>query len=198
MENSQRAGSREFVNTLKELIRIHDPTILVLVETRLSGIQADKVCKNIGFDGMTRVEAVQFQGGIWVLWRKSVVDLNLIDTHHQAVTMKLCRSGEDAWLFSAIYESLTPATREELWNRLLNLSSSNCKPWLLMGDFNKTLSLEERTGDFEHVPSIFSNWVDNIELLDLGFSGARFIWTGGRDPQTRTCARLNRGLCTFD
>ncbi|KAL8171428.1 hypothetical protein V2J09_023232 [Rumex salicifolius] len=61
--NVQGAGNRKFKITLKELIRIHKPVILVLVETRLSGRQADKVCATIGFDGIVRVEAVGFCGG---------------------------------------------------------------------------------------------------------------------------------------
>ncbi|KAL8150347.1 hypothetical protein V2J09_020155 [Rumex salicifolius] len=73
--NVQGAGSREFMITLKELIRIHNPAILVMVETRLSGRQADKVRDTIGFDGVARAEAIGFQGGIWVLWRKAMVNL---------------------------------------------------------------------------------------------------------------------------
>ncbi|KAL8129129.1 hypothetical protein V2J09_018284 [Rumex salicifolius] len=60
--NDQGAGSKEFI--------IQDPIVLVLVETRLSSPQADKVCETIGFDGMTRVGAVGFWGGIWILWHK--------------------------------------------------------------------------------------------------------------------------------
>ncbi|KAL8152132.1 hypothetical protein V2J09_021940 [Rumex salicifolius] len=111
--NAQGARSKDFMQTLREIIRIHDPTILVLVETRMSGPQADKVCGDIGFDGMTKAEAVGFRGGIWVLWRKQRVDLKEIDVHQQVVTNKVTRKEEEQWFFSAIYASPQPASREE-------------------------------------------------------------------------------------
>ncbi|KAL8159829.1 hypothetical protein V2J09_001366 [Rumex salicifolius] len=171
--NVQRAGSREFMITLKELIRIHNPAILVLVETRLSGRQMDKIYDTLGFDGVARAEAVGFRGGIWVLWRKAMVNLKQIATHHQSVTVEVERNGEDNWLFSAIYASPSPQNMEELWTHLLGMKGDNLKPWLLMRDFNETSSLEERTGES-----------DNLRR--------------GRDAQTRTAARLDRGLCNFD
>ena len=53
----QGAGSASFLNTLKEQIRKYDPTIMALVETKISGCQAAGVCAKIGFDGHYRVEA---------------------------------------------------------------------------------------------------------------------------------------------
>ncbi|KAL8161268.1 hypothetical protein V2J09_012757 [Rumex salicifolius] len=195
------AGSREFLHTLKEIIRVNDPAILVLVETRLSGVQADKFCDSIGFDGKTRAEAIGFRGGIWVFWRKSIVELKQIDIHQQVVSLEVERSNEDRWLFSAIYASPNPANREELWNRLLNLKSFVDCPWLLMGDFNETASLDERTGNSDGMRKRcdnFQSWIDGMKLIELGFSGPKFTWSRGRDPHTRTSARLDRGLCNIE
>jgi len=60
----QGAGKISFLNTLKELIRKYDPLIVALVETRISGRQADVVCNKIGFEGQFRVEAQGFSGGL--------------------------------------------------------------------------------------------------------------------------------------
>ncbi|KAL8151163.1 hypothetical protein V2J09_020971 [Rumex salicifolius] len=126
--NVQGAGSREIMIKLKEHVRIHDPTILILLEKRMSGLQADKVCDTIGFEGRIRAEAAGFRGRIWVLWRKALVTVSEVDVHHQAVTFDVVRNGEDAWLMSAIYASPNPRNWEELWNCLLGINSSNSKP----------------------------------------------------------------------
>ncbi|KAL8153484.1 LOW QUALITY PROTEIN: hypothetical protein V2J09_011244 [Rumex salicifolius] len=181
--------------TLKELIRTHNPAILVLVETRLSGPQADKVCKNIGYDGMVRVEAVGFKGGIW---KTAIIQLQQIDVHHQVVTMEVCRSGDMKWIFSAIYADPIPTNREELWERLLSFNDSNSRPWLLMGDFNETMSLDERTRDSDGMRrrcEKFHGWVDDMELLDLVFSV--YLDKRKRDYHKNLC-RLDRSLCNIE
>ena len=65
--NVQGACSREVVHVLREHIHIHRPNIVALVETRISGTQAQAVCDKIGFRNNYRAEARGFQGGIWVL-----------------------------------------------------------------------------------------------------------------------------------
>ncbi|KAL8129303.1 hypothetical protein V2J09_018458 [Rumex salicifolius] len=199
--NAQGAGRKEFFITLKEIVRIHDPTILVLVETRISGSQADKVCQGIGFDGILRAEAIGFSGGISVLWRKAVIQIEEVHVHRQAVTVEVKRSGEDGWIFSAIYSSPTPHAREVLWNHLLNLKTDNSKPWLLMGDFNETSNLEERSSESDGMRrrcERFSAWIDEMDMIDLGYTGSKFTWTRGKDLSTQSAARLDRGLCNFE
>jgi len=51
----------------REHINMHRPSIIALVETRISGTRAQATCDKIGFSTSVRVEAQGFQGGIWVL-----------------------------------------------------------------------------------------------------------------------------------
>ncbi|KAJ8421609.1 hypothetical protein Cgig2_021851 [Carnegiea gigantea] len=70
ISNVQGAGSREFLHTLKELIRKYSPTLLALVKTKFSFSVAGAVCNKLKFEGQFRMEATGFSGVIWVLWRK--------------------------------------------------------------------------------------------------------------------------------
>ncbi|KAL8158669.1 hypothetical protein V2J09_000206 [Rumex salicifolius] len=185
--NTQGAGNRVFLNNLKDMIRSHDPDILILLDTKISGTQATKVCECIGFDSVVRVEVVSFSGGIWVLWRWDWVSLEDVDTHGQVVTLMVGRLGY-------------AASREELWKRLLKFGAENDLPWVLLGDFNETSSLEERTSVLDRLHRWcfrFNRWIDEMELLDMRFSGSKFTWNGGTDPATRTSARLDQGLCNL-
>ena len=64
--NCRGAGNEDFLGVIRDLISVHDPVILVLVETRISGDRADEVSRRIGFSSSTRMETQGFSGGIWV------------------------------------------------------------------------------------------------------------------------------------
>ena len=116
--NTQGAGSCDFLNTLKEHIRMQRPQIVVLLETHISGPRADSVCNKIGFGGQLRVDVRGFQGGIWVLWLEHQVQLQTVETHEQFITVEVIASESRSWLFTAIYVSPYHSTREELWKGL--------------------------------------------------------------------------------
>lgn len=51
------AGNQQFLRNLRDLINIHDPDILAILEPRVSGRVADEVCKKINWENWYRVEA---------------------------------------------------------------------------------------------------------------------------------------------
>ena len=112
------AGSCEFLNNVFKYIRIHKPSIIVLLEPHISGGKADEVCHKFGFQGHFRVEAQGFAGSIWLLWDVADVQLNLIKSHTQFVTMEVNRRGLQLWLFTAIYASPFQHLREQLWQEI--------------------------------------------------------------------------------
>lgn len=61
--NTQGAGNEKFLRNIKELIHSYDPILVVLMETRISGITADNIIRKMGLLGNARVEARGFAGG---------------------------------------------------------------------------------------------------------------------------------------
>ncbi|CAI9764307.1 unnamed protein product [Fraxinus pennsylvanica] len=57
------AGSSAASGFIKDLIRSYNVSCIILLETRISGLAADRVIKNIGFCNSFRVEADGFAGG---------------------------------------------------------------------------------------------------------------------------------------
>ncbi|XP_056695810.1 uncharacterized protein [Spinacia oleracea] len=156
--------------SLRELIRINKPTLLALVQTHISGDQAQIICDRIGFSGQLRVDAQGFSGGIWLFYRVEEVTVTLFDSHTQHLTVEIRRVGDEPWLFSAIYASPESSLRRELWSELENIRNRYSGPWLLACDFNETKSMEERNGP-DHT------------------------WFRGNSSETFKSARLDRGLC---
>lgn len=70
--NCQGAANPRFHRVIKEYLRDFDPKMVILVETKVSGIQAGSVNKRIRLTNSHRVEAKGFSGGIWMLWKSYV------------------------------------------------------------------------------------------------------------------------------
>ncbi|KAL8152729.1 LOW QUALITY PROTEIN: hypothetical protein V2J09_010489 [Rumex salicifolius] len=166
----QGAGNKQFLHSLKDIIRMNDPTILVLLETRISRSLVEKVCSQIGFDSLIRSEASEFSGGIWVLWHNDRVVVTEVEVQNQMVTLEIRRAGKHVWLFSAIYANPKPAMKEILWKKLL-----------LWRTISHGCSLEILTK-----PQLLKK---GLELRTIFDAGAQIIGL------TRTYGRLDRGLC---
>ena len=198
--NVQGVGNK--VPLIRELVRINKPSVLVLVETHISGDQAQKICDKIGFMGQQRVEAQGFSGGIWMLWDTNTVTITSYGSHSQHITVEVRKVGEDPWLFSAVYASPDSTLRKELWKELEKIKDDYSGPWLLAGDFNETMSMTERNGvestEMMRRCREFSNWVNNNELINSGCSGPNHTWFRGNSSDTFKSARLDRGLANED
>lgn len=68
------------MRSLKNFISTHKPNILGLLEPKVSGEQADMICRKIGYDEWVRVEVVGFSGGIWIFWRENI-EVNIRASH---------------------------------------------------------------------------------------------------------------------
>ncbi|KAJ8767163.1 hypothetical protein K2173_013560 [Erythroxylum novogranatense] len=85
---TQGAAAPIFRRTLREYIREHRPDIVIILEPRISGVEADR-----------RIEAQGFSGGIWVWWKHNVLTLSSFSSFGQAMLFKVAlESGKEVWL----------------------------------------------------------------------------------------------------
>lgn len=75
--NCRGAGNRDFLCEMKELLKEHRPSIMVLLEPRISGDIEDEVCRKLGKKRWLRLEAAGFSGGIWVMWEDEEIGVRL-------------------------------------------------------------------------------------------------------------------------
>ncbi|KAJ8447005.1 hypothetical protein Cgig2_033574 [Carnegiea gigantea] len=111
--------------------RIHEPSVLGLVEIHTSGRRAQATCAKIGFDGCHSVEA------------QTELEIEIVDSHNQYMTIEIKRRSRDSWLLTVVYASPHLQTQEHLWAELQQFAMQCGKLWLLAGDFNETIKLEE-------------------------------------------------------
>ncbi|KAK8714074.1 hypothetical protein V6N13_149275 [Hibiscus sabdariffa] len=99
-------------------IQDHRPTLLGLVEPRISGARANLVIAALGFPHSYRVEASGFSGGIWLCWSDSV-HVEVLLHHFQFLHCKVtCNLTGSVYMLSLVYASPSASRRKVLWPHL--------------------------------------------------------------------------------
>ncbi|WCJ20597.1 LINE-1 retrotransposable element ORF2 protein [Euphorbia peplus] len=177
--NVRGAANRVTRLHLKDLLRFHKPSVFVLLETKVSGPNAQKIADSFKGWNCVRSEAQGRSGGIWVFWRSSEVQIRVIQVHHQFVHCWITQNGKFLCLSSFIYASPCLSDRNTLWDNLNLLSNNINVPWFLIGDFNDIGSLDDQRGGSQRYNKRSINHkaqMDDCGLIDIGFSGVRFTW----------------------
>ncbi|KAK8540902.1 hypothetical protein V6N13_038644 [Hibiscus sabdariffa] len=144
--NAQGCGHPKFIKAVKQYIRDYKPSLVGIVEPRISGARADSVIAALGFCYSHRIEAAGFSGGLWLCWQDSI-QIDVLVHHFQFMHCRVtCLSTRSSSLVTLVYASHSVPKRKALWPHLRSLASSIREPWLLMGDFNATLEASERKG----------------------------------------------------
>ncbi|XP_023917015.1 uncharacterized protein LOC112028551 [Quercus suber] len=179
-----------------DLVAWHDPFLMVITETRMSGARAEEVIESLPFDGAAVADTIGFAGGIWLLWRSDLVQVDVLSSTEQEIHALIrVRSQSLTWLISAIYASPRFEERCILWNNLRILANMHDLPWALMGDFNEVLAAEEKYGGnpvCQRRIRAIKECMDDCNMMDLGFTGPRYTWTNKRELGNLIQCRLDR------
>lgn len=198
--NCQGAASNLFRRTLKHFSRVYSPSIVCLLETKVSGSHANTICSSFGFEEWIRVEAVGFSRGIWILW-KNTLTVHVIETHPQFITLKVEDSEVSTWFLTVVYGSPEHQLRKRLFSALSHQSLPPQAPWLIAGDFNSVTCQDEISNPTKFSAarcSDFNRWIFQEALLDLGFVGTKFTWMRGLNTESFKGARLDRALSNVE
>lgn len=94
----------------------------------------------------------------------------------------VCKKFHREFELTVVYAPNDPAVRLSLWEQLLVLKQAISWPWLLLGDFNKVLEVDEMVGVL--APSYAEIWpfqhcLAECEVEDMRSKGPVFTWTNG-------------------
>ncbi|KAE8692675.1 hypothetical protein F3Y22_tig00110831pilonHSYRG00417 [Hibiscus syriacus] len=100
--------------------------------------------------------------------------------------------GKFSTLATIIYANPNATKRKQLWPHLRSLAGNTISPWIMIGDFNSTLTASDRmNGAISTQPcKYFQDFVYDFGIRDMGFQGLEFTWNRGL-----SYARLDRALC---
>ncbi|GMJ06052.1 hypothetical protein HRI_004274400 [Hibiscus trionum] len=152
------------------------------METWLSGGKADRIISRMGFQSSFRVEAQEFCGGIWLLWNGDI-SVNVVVVSNQFIHAIIQGVALDCPCYlTVVYASPQAHYRRHLWDQLDELNPGDESPWLIGGDFNALLHLEDRRGGQSgrnYVCRKFQNFVFSCALQEVEFKGSKFTWSRG-------------------
>nr|GEW84440.1 hypothetical protein [Tanacetum cinerariifolium] len=131
-------------------------------------------------------------------WDSSVVNVMIIHMSKQSVfCLIMSINGRFKVFCIFVYASNAGGERRTLWKDLdIQKRFTNGDPWILMGDFNVTLKIEEHCAGSSFVStdmSEFHSSVDAYEIDDLKSSGFFFTWSKSpQQPTTSIFKKLDR------
>lgn len=167
---------------IKDFISCNKFSLIGLLETRSHENVAKKLSMEIA-PHFNWVFNFDFHPGgrIWLGWNPIIWDLFVISSSSQQITCSIShRNTSTTFFISFIYGFNTSAARRPLWSELSSLSGIIADSlWVLSGDFNVCLSLEEKRGGsiiWSAGMTEFKDCVLSLGLSDLRFTGKFLTW----------------------
>ncbi|KAI0519722.1 hypothetical protein KFK09_007181 [Dendrobium nobile] len=158
---------------VKNLCRIHNISVLVLLEPLISMDKLFNTAKILGF----KHAFANVSNKIWIFW-KDFVRIDFIGDFTQALHCNI-ESSNFKCVASFVYAATSCSSRKILWDKFVNFHSICTLPWLVGGDFNTIVNPSERVGGLHPIfrsMEDFNDMIMNCNLIDIGFSGNNFTW----------------------
>ncbi|GJY48293.1 RNA-directed DNA polymerase, eukaryota, reverse transcriptase zinc-binding domain protein [Tanacetum coccineum] len=142
-----------------------------------------KVCSKVfrSWDWTSNASLCLHGCHIILCWNLDVVSVMVLSQSDQAIHVKIVHKNTLKVLFcSFIYVRNVPSIRRRLWVELgIHKNVVRNMPWILMGDFNVALNMEDiYAGSSRMNPAMceFKDCVVNIKVMDINSSGLHFTW----------------------
>ncbi|KAJ9566292.1 hypothetical protein OSB04_002258 [Centaurea solstitialis] len=194
---------------VREVIKNNGISFCALVETHVKSDMLSSVCNAVFGKWKWISNTVLSDTGTRILlaWDECVGDVMILECHAQFLHcfVKL-RGGKDAFFITIVYGSNSPMHRKELWSGLRKAKVMlGSQPWTIMGDFNAMLFPHDGFGGTSRRNSSmddFNACVEDIEVVDVGYSGVQYTWVqkprGGEDGLMRKLDRIMANVEFFD
>jgi len=125
---------------VKNLCRIHNISVLVLLEPLISMDKLVNTAKVWGF----KHAFANVANKIWVFW-KDFVRIDIIGDYHQVLHCNIEYFNFQC-VASFVYAATSRSSRRNLWDQIANFHNICTLPWLVGGDFNTIINPSERVG----------------------------------------------------
>ncbi|XP_058748566.1 uncharacterized protein LOC131621540 [Vicia villosa] len=185
--NCRGLGSPRAVRALLRLIRLENPSVVFLMETRLKKEELLGIQFKCGYEGCFAVDCEGSSrdraGGLGLLWMNSV---NLTIT---SFSLNFIGSSvrddleEQPWELSGVYGYPEENNKKKTWLLVQKLVQGEGRKTLMVGDFNDILAADEKIGGIARSLIQLSWSRQSFELcglIDLGFEGYPYTWSNGR------------------
>lgn len=135
-------------------------------------------------------------GRIWIMFDKNIwqVDVVLTDAqfiHCNIISTNICCA------MTMIYGYNSVDMRKGMWQKLRMLAQSINQPWLIWGDFNAVMSIQDRVSRHEVTMADIQDFADfysDTMTTGIPWRGDYFTWTNGQMGVDRVISKIDRAL----
>lgn len=181
---------RGFSKTLKHKIvntflKEHDLALLALMETKLEDGKLFEIMQLHFAKWKVAHNFDEHEAGrMLILWNPELLEMEMVGIHDQVMHLKVtCKISARTFYVSFVYGLHSIVARRPLWECLSAFGRDGRKPWLVLGDFNNILEIEDRIGGNPPKPyeaMDFQNCCMDLGLSDLPSTGAKYTWSNGK------------------
>ncbi|KAL9238855.1 hypothetical protein vseg_013227 [Gypsophila vaccaria] len=168
-----------------------------LLETKVASVSLKKVGSFVCEGWSVCTNSSCHKGGrVWLLWKPNKVVVNMIHVDSQCIVAEVLDTvSQCSILITMVYAFNAAVDRLCLWE-VLNSFKNYTGPWLVYGDFNNVLFLNERLGAEVQSSEIepFRKCVKECELVDIKSTGVFFTWNKKQAKVKRVFSRIDRVL----
>lgn len=151
--------------------------MVFFMEIKLNNKWMEGVRRRCDFANGKKVGANGFKGGLCMAWKEDLsVSLRIFSSNFFKVPVQ-SSDGNPIWRFTRFYDSRFGDTRNDSWDSVRRIGSSNALPWSVCRDFNEILYVGEKKGRLsrdEKRMALFRNTLKDCNLVYVGFSGVVF------------------------
>ncbi|XP_040988956.1 uncharacterized protein LOC121236574 [Juglans microcarpa x Juglans regia] len=193
--NAHGLGNPRGVRALHDLIMMEVPTVVFLLETKLAATAIERITVRVGLDGCFVVPCEGRSGGLALMWKNEMsLCIKSYSLFHIDAKLEDPSKGI-LWKFTRVYGNPITERRRETWELIRHLKEPQDIPWLVCGDFNEVLCIDEKLGGRqrqERLMNAFRKVLNDCHLFDLGFQGLKYTWSSTRQNQQVISERLDR------
>lgn len=176
--NVRGLGNTRAFQALKKACSEASPHMVFLSETKLFGIKAIDFWNKLGYEFCEVVHSRGKKCGLLLLW-KNRMNLKVLSKSKGHIDAVINQDSGQPWRFSGLYGHLKPHKRTHSWNLLRKLSLVSPMPWMVGGDFNEILSVQDKKGGVyteSRSRTLFRETIDESGLMELRYT--RPFWKG--------------------
>uniref|UniRef100_A0A803PV25 Reverse transcriptase domain-containing protein n=1 Tax=Cannabis sativa TaxID=3483 RepID=A0A803PV25_CANSA len=194
---SEGIGNPWTLRALQSHVRDLQPSIIFLAESKLTRVQAERVCSVLQYENLWTVDRIGLSGGLLLMW-KADIQVQVLSSSPGHILATVAGCGFPPWSFTGFYGNPDAGQRRFSWQLLRDLRKEVQGPWLCIGDFNEIVSLSEKVGGRDRLPGVmdgFKEVLDDCQFIDFSSTKHELTWCN-EHSNSRIMERLDRGLCT--
>ncbi|KAF7146649.1 hypothetical protein RHSIM_Rhsim04G0083800 [Rhododendron simsii] len=128
---------------------------------------------------------------------KPGVKVEVLELHRGIIDARVTDLRGQCSRVIGVYASTEQLTRRELWRHIASKLGNDQEPCVIAGDFNDILFNEEKSGGRDREGwemQDFRNFIDDNDLIDVGYVGYPFTWNNKRGGRDNIRMRLDRAV----